>query len=208
MKHLRITIGTLLASLGIICAADETEQTLKIKGLYIGMTITDARDILNTKVKEITGKEFAIVKDTANTAWVLEPKDDPDNTAVVMRKGLGEAAWARLADTRPLVYDNEIPIVRANSHGVVTYIRIGAPLSDKLFNTADLTAQEFVKQLVNAYPIPTLKTFNDQMPGDSPGQLTVSGWEYLSPLGYKIRITDSKAVTIQAIPKQTQRSFD
>ena len=188
----------LCLSMAILCCLANpiyAEDVLKVKGLFLGMKISDARDILHQKLKEVIGKQFEIIKQQDGTfALKLEGHKKEEDFADRIREIASE--FDRGAD-------NGIPAIEADENQNVKFIRIGPALSDKLFNTADLSANDFVQQFVKAYNLPSMKPFQQQF-----GDKVLSGWEYLSPLGYRLRIYESKSINIKIIPKQTERVFN
>ena len=61
------------------------------------------------------------------------------------------------------------------------------PLTDYLFNTGDLTAEEFAQKFINAYDIPNLKVIVFQGKQE---------WRYESPQGWSLAITQDKSVNV------------
>ncbi|OQB44903.1 MAG: hypothetical protein BWY02_02678 [bacterium ADurb.Bin157] len=75
--------------------------------------------------------------------------------------------------------------------------------TNNLFNTTDLTAEQFVKEIISAYKIPSMQTYIRQE-----GTSLEKGWEYSSQEGWKISINYSKHLILSAIAKPSERTFD
>jgi hypothetical protein len=61
------------------------------------------------------------------------------------------------------------------------------PLTDYLFNTTDLTAEEFAQKFIDAYSIPNLHVVTFQGKQE---------WRYESPQGWSLAITQHKQVNV------------
>lgn len=156
-----------------LCRADEA---IKIKGLYIGMKVQDATDVLNKRFREYIGvpPEFQRLNDGSYSLWVT---DRDTNLPLLSLKG--------------------------DNNGTVIEVVMLRRLVDKMFNTADQDFNAFVKQFKNAYKIPEMKPFTHTEFG-----LTDSGYEFSSPTGVRIRISESKAINMALVPTVKERKFD
>ncbi len=74
----------------------------------------------------------------------------------------------------------------ANDGSVREFFFLG-PLSDFLFNTRDLTAEEFALKFINAYNVPNLHVVTFQGKQE---------WRYESPRGWSLAITQQKQVNV------------
>jgi len=156
-----------------LCRADEA---IKIKGLYIGMKVQDATDVLNKRFREYIGvpPEFERLDDGSYSLFVT---DRDTNLPLLTLKG--------------------------DRNGTVIEAVMLRRLVDKMFNTADVDFNAFVKQFKDAYKIPEMKPFTDSEFG-----LTDSGYEFSSPTGVRIRISESKAINMALVPTAKERKFD
>lgn len=89
-------------------------------------------------------------------------------------------------------------------------VKISFNVTNALFNSADMSPEDFSKEILNAYNIPELKPFFLRETIEWNMEKTFSnGWEYSSPEGWKISILNpEKTVILEAIAKATERKFD
>lgn len=156
-------------------------STIKIKGIYIGMDINDIPTLLD---KKLAGTDFAEdlfkeVNENGVIHVIINPKNSISHTKFgshIDMKGFG--------------------LINATTKNQVTSYYLKGPLVDILFNSSDLSTDDFVKAFTDAYKIPEMK-------GEG-------CYIYTSPDGVKISIDRDKSITVEKVPSETERkaSFD
>jgi hypothetical protein len=110
-------------------------------------------------------------------------------------------------------------VITATGDGLVNCIILMPELTNCWFNVTDMAGGDFVQQFKDSYKIPSLEPdFNVAAPEDLVGAFlesiglaesqSVTTWVYTSPVGYKLSLTDEKRVTVEAVARASQRSFD
>ena len=123
------------------CADDNIqgdEQILRVKGLYIGMNIDEAAQILC----KLLGTSFK-VKELDEDEQMLNSFDR--NVAIKY------AIWGN---------GNGLNIY-ADKDKKVNRILLPSGIIDKLFNVSGVNAQDFAKQFTDGYKLPEMKAFSD-----------------------------------------------
>jgi hypothetical protein len=73
--------------------------------------------------------------------------------------------------------------------------RLPSLVVNKLFNSEDMSAEDFATQFLRSYNLPE---FKESRPG----------WECTSLKGFRVRISRDKSMTVEAIPSSKERKFD
>lgn len=200
MKHLH----TIIAILCLFTAPSSHAQTA-IKGLAIDMSIDAALTVVNDRFSEALGQKYEIGAPTPKDAFYgFVPKG-------FSLKPLSSSSKDDLADAlatgRAMLGAPSVFIVLSGEDRKVCRIVLPGYLTDTLFNTADMNARDFAKEILDNYKIPELSPFSINI-GDSPVLNTMNGWEYSSPEGFRIRVFEDKSIEMIRIPKSNTRSFD
>lgn len=85
--------------------------------------------------------------------------------------------------------------IYANKYKKVNMFVFDGPMVDDLFNSQELSAYDFADQFCTAYKISKMTNFID-----------VHGWEYISPHGYKITISESKELIVEHLEAKKPNS--
>ena len=150
---------------------------LVIKGLAIGMSIDAALEVLNERLSGVLEGKFEI-----------EPSE----------------SGAYIGFPAPFMLKFSIKCEVNNN--VVTSIFLPAASTNALFNTADMEASVFARQICTNYGIKEMIPYQD---GYNFIAGTIGrGWEYSSPEGYRIRVSEYKDIHMQKIPKSNERRFN
>jgi hypothetical protein len=137
-----------------------------------------------------------------------------------LNAGLGN--WQlNLKDGSPFISMRNLFAVGASVDGQVNYISLEPPLTVCWFNVLDMSGSDFAQQFIDSYGIPSLEGKVDIVdPADeglfgayfkSMGVVeskAVTTWEYTSPAGYKLSMTDEKKIVVEAVASASQRRFD
>lgn len=203
MKILKLVIPLLC-----IAAAETSYGQIAIKGLAIDMNIDDALKIVNERFNEALGNTYTIGEPQAPLfgeapkGFALIPSKPKSTEGLSEEEKLMQglqmfAALGALAGA-PSAF-----IVEADEEKKINKVVFPGYLTDKLFNTEDMQPGDFAQEIVNNYDIPTMSPFHIEI-GDS----FLSGWEYSSPDGTRIRVFEDKSIEMIRIPKKASRSFD
>ena len=153
----------------------------------------EARDIFNGQFATAIGDRLIVVKNPDGSLMLRPDKPGAEDPMNVFMEAVARSP---------------VPLVKANSDGVVTFIGIPSSLGDKLFNTADLDADSFAQQFIDSYGVPELKPFYERSDIAINVHNTEQGWEYRSPAGFKLRVHSDKSVELEGTPKESERQFD
>jgi hypothetical protein len=140
------------------------EEKLIVKGLYVGM---DGEEAIKTIIAAAEGNVGT------------RPTSDPGAKGVDLL--FRNPRWK--SDEKQ--YAGGIH-VDAKEGYVREYFFLG-PLSDYLFGTGDLTAEEFAQKFIDAYKVPSLHVVTFQGKQE---------WRYESPHGWSLSITQRKQVNV------------
>ena len=86
-----------------------------------------------------------------------------------------------------------ICVFACESDHKLSMIAMGRPILDKMFNSDRIPIEEFAKQFVSAYEIPSMGPFTEQ---------NASGWRFISPYDYEVEIHDTGGLLIQKVAKR------
>jgi hypothetical protein len=163
------------------------EKPLIIKGLYIGMDINEARNILT----QLLGKEWKL-STVGKSVQVLEDyrfgnteifgiKDD--KSAFHSPPNVGDRGFAIIDHYGS--YEGYISCDKNNDK--VTRISFSGKLTDAVFSTAKIKVDDFVSSFWTNYDMPEFNWIP-------------FGWMYTSPNGYTIKIKTNKLIDINKTP--------
>jgi hypothetical protein len=145
--------------------APQQKETLIIKGLYVGMDGQEAvKAILEVGKGNIS----------------LRPTSDPG------AKGF-DLLFHSPGTAEPDVKQYAGGIHVDAKEGYVREFYFLEPLSDYLFNTQELTAEEFAQKFINAYHVPSLQVVTFQGKQE---------WRHESSQGWSLAITQHKQVNV------------
>jgi hypothetical protein len=137
-----------------------------------------------------------------------------------LNTGLGK--WQlTFKDGSPYVAMRNLFTVTATDNGRVDGILLEPALSNCWFNVPDMSGSDFAQQFVDSYGIPSLQAKIEVVDPADQGLFgiyakslglvesrAVTTWEYTSPAGYKLSLTDTKKITVEAVASAAQRKFD
>lgn len=169
------------------------EKPLIIKGLYIGMDINEARNILT----KLLGKEWKLSA-VGNSEKVLEDykfgsSDIFGNRDIFWsfrKPPVGDRGFAIIEICSRIFgnYDNYEGYISCDKNNdKVTRISFGEKLTDTLFATSEMNADDFVSLFRTNYDMPEFNWITH-------------GWLYTSPNGYTIKIKTNKLIDINKTP--------
>jgi hypothetical protein len=174
------------------CSAIAAEKPLIFKGLYLGINSGEARNIFAQKL----GKEWKI-SDTGMTSKILPANfsgDDrifgwPDKrmNGRRMDANIGEYGFAIISKNDS--YEGFVSVNPAN--GKVIRLSFSGEITDILFSTSNIYANEFVSSFSGNYNMPDFNWIPH-------------GWIYTSLLGYIITIYTDKLIDVKnkEVPSQ------
>jgi hypothetical protein len=140
-------------------------KKIVVKGLYVGMSVQELAQAVSTKF---------------GAGWECKP--NIFNTYYIREIG---RTWSGSQ------FDNYVYLWHDDS-GTVMKITFGKICSPRIFNAADLSAEDFAQTFITAYDIPKLRPNGEW-------------WEYTTPDNVRIRISGDKAVEIQKAATEQQR---
>ena len=164
-----------------------TDSSIKIKGLYIGMDLAKAHDILRDAL--------------AGTRWLVSKAQKSSSTgadAIIIT--IAPVPDGQIDGALVMFGTNGIEgVIFADSDGRVNSIIFMNDLVNDMFKATDMEAGEFAQQFATSYHIPDLKVSEN-----------MDSWIYTSPDGVKITIDDKKDLKLQkaANEKERQSSFN
>lgn len=183
-------------------------QTLVFKGLYIGMPFETACRI----VQQLTGTDLS-------PGRVSDPDSKDRFEAVLAPRDVVQALKADMPG--PLLKQLGLKMksdirVAADGDKKVTSIFLRGRFVDKMFNAADMNAEDFARQFGESYGVSNLKTYErnylekkyEKDLGWHDVSRTEQGYEYSDSRGWKIRISKEKNLLLMAVPKKEERKFD
>jgi hypothetical protein len=198
-------------------ATDKTQHfdpsNIKIKGFYIGMDIRSVPELLDKKLAGSDSVyETFFDPDEKSFIHILIYNKDIQSFLAGKNQRLPKESFStrlyevgrgaeRLAEVLPGLNATGDGVFHASANGQVETIVLTSRLVNFLFNSYDMSIEDFLHSIVNAYHIPELK------------QSYLNGgpsWSYTSPVGDKITILEQKAIILNKVPNENERkaSFD
>jgi len=163
------------------------EKPLIIKGLYIGMDINEARNILT----QLLGKEWKL--SNIGDSWkILQDYrfgnkeifgGTDEHLGLYSKPNIGDRGFAIIDNDRN--YEGYISCEKNNDK--VTRISLSGKLTDIILSTAKLNAEDFASAFWTNFNMPEFNWIP-------------FGWMYTSPNGYTIKIKTNKLIDINRIP--------
>jgi hypothetical protein len=198
------------------------ESHFCFKGFCLGMRLDDAQKLINDKYRDAFGPiELTEAKKPSTNpmeemirrgaALQQQLENAPQQSAPTNTTPESVASYLiSVKDTGLL--QMSIPVVEADRQKTVTAFGFTNDIVDKLFNSADMPAKDFVQQFMHSYHIPemrpalfpvALRSFAMYAQGEQ-----VAGWEYTSSDGFRVRISVRKDVLVERVPSNKERKFD
>jgi hypothetical protein len=132
----------------------------------------------------------------------MDIKDVP----AILKEYFGDDASFEVSDVRRSEFSDGFCVkvgtytsIFADVKGIVETIWLEPPLINRLFNVQGIDATTYAKNFINSYKIPEMQPIQDP---------NISGWQYSSPVGFKVTIFADKTTTITAIPILSEQKFD
>lgn len=188
---------------------------LVVKGFYLGMPMSEAEEILNNTLRaevdlfcaraeafEILARQTALFKAWNETGNQLTPQQLFGEQTPWEYKPISKFFADKTNDGRgyELTHDKSenvttrsdivgLPVaVNADNELKVNVIWIRPKFTPLLFNTANVTPAEFVRQFAQGYKLPELARAKD-------------GWRYVSEQGWGIQVNDDFGIRMFYVPK-------
>jgi hypothetical protein len=196
-KNYLLLIFFLLINNTAIYAEDTSDKTkekpLVIKGLSIGMNGDDARTIM----EKIVGPDWILTK-TGPAQKVCEDYKDGDYEIFETKPLTNDTSPSLFS--KPILYGKYGFAIKNSKDFYVGFIFIdektnkviriafGGKLTDYIFNSSNVYADEFVEQFRVNYNMPDFYWI-------------LHGWQHKSIYGYTVQITTSKRIDIQLTGK-------
>lgn len=173
------TAASALAMYDVVAPQEKGPKVLNVKGVQMGMHISDAKDALKAGIpKNLANKflfetmehiVFSIDSTTGNVVGVL---------------------------------------ISSQENYKLKQMILSNVLVDALFSTEGLPAKDFASEFIKAYGIENMDAFNEEASGGwgyVGNESFKHGWRFLSEYGYKVDITTSGelAITQTAVASQT-----
>ena len=170
------TLFTLVCCLSLCHASPQGPETLKVKGLYLGMPLDQAVEIAGT------------MTDVAD--YVLQPFN------------LSEFKFRKFESRRHHYWCSGKSVVppivfAADTEKKVTFISIHGALVEELFEYQQESAEDFSRTFAVAHGLPTMTAFQQAGQSPLPNLIPDSGWRFSSSFGYKITVYSNKDIDIE-----------
>ncbi len=183
----------ILICLTAVIPALAAEKQVNLKGLYIGMPVEEAKDILKNNLDSewkttITGNTDSVL---------LDYRLGNESIFGVNRKGGNYTLGSIIGDYgfaihRYNFYEGFISADKKTN--MVIRISLSGEIINDLFNAKQISANEFVSRFTKDFDLPDFNWIP-------------SGWIYTSPLGYVITIKTNKLIDInETTPGVTQKN--
>jgi hypothetical protein len=180
----RIILITIIAVIGLfnLNTAIAQEKPLVIKGLFIGMETTEAKQIL----MQLLPHNWTISQ-TGETYKVLL-NYRTGNSEIFGNLGTGYlyAKFCPGATGFAIIRDNfyEGYISTDKSGNKVTRITLSGTITDQIYSSAKIDAENFASAFWKNYNMPDFNWIP-------------YGWQYISPMGYTVTIMTDKLIDIK-----------
>jgi hypothetical protein len=195
-----------------------------IKGLYLGMNISDANNVCGSLIKEHT----ASFESSCPSEWSMRieltevqkvNKEQEKYTYAFKKIGDLDANGSYFQIIKYLKHneygenDKSLLTIESDSKGKVIRIFIAFDFVKHLFNSHQITNEDFAQKFISAYKIPQLETY--PIPNTA-----LRAWRYNDPNNYNLLIIpdqyntmgDSKwgggDIVIETVTKENKVNFD
>jgi len=182
MKRI-ITIITIFIVLFFCSAVMAQEKPLIVKGLYIGMDVNEARNI----IEKLLGKEWKITP-IGDSMTVLQDYrfgetkifGTKDNLSIFRGSIVGDRGFAIIFK----IYDSYEGFISSDKNNKVTRISFSGQIANLLFSSSNINAEDYATSFWKNYNMPDFNWI-------------IAGWTYTSPNGYTIIIKTDKFIDIK-----------
>jgi DNA-directed RNA polymerase subunit RPC12/RpoP len=185
--------------------------TLVVKGLYVGMPITEALSICNKNLSTVAKPYALVIGETNISTFQSEHKN-----IILHKRDLGFVTFTL---SEYVIWDGKItagePLtgggltIECDSNKKVKRIYCNEAVVDAMFNTKGVSPDDFARKFSESYRLPELKSAHEN---------DWDGWEYLSDSGWRLRIVSrkllrdnyvtTKEIEILAVPTASQMKFN
>ena len=166
--------------------ATEASKSIIVKGLYVGMTVQELLNAVRT----------------LGSPWKIDHTDDPKQINI-LNDDLENKQIELIGAHDPAAekFDTSIHLW-LDAADRVEQILIGQKCCNQLFNSQDLSAEDFARNFIDAYGIKEMKR--------AVTEHNLQCWEYTSPDNVKFRIFPDKIVNISKVmgKSEVQKSFN
>jgi hypothetical protein len=145
------------------CHCGRSPLSVKVRDLYLGMPMNDAVKRVEAMYRQVEGSRFRILQ---WRQW--------DSFSVHTDR------------------ETEMDITIGNSDNGIRFICFNPGLTDKLFDSASLSADQLARWFAEEYHLPALEHRINRNPPQPEHY-----WEYVSSRGWKVFITQAKALVLQ-----------
>lgn len=185
--------------------APEQDQSPKkpfaIKGLYLGMPISEAQDIVNNGLRD-TFEIYAAKRDGIRRIGLAARGQDeagwPAYKPITKFSVQNNASGSKLvkAIDEDVGWDDDYSVViTADSQQKVDFIALGVLFTRSLFDTQNLSVSEFAEKFANGYELPEMTR----------GQ---RGWRYISDEGWGVEVADDYSIKLFRAAKDDASQFN
>jgi len=179
---------------------------LIFKGLYLGMPVEEAAIVmLNNGLPPGGGSDSPYEKGgpwDGNTPLQLSEKGE-DGSSFLRRSGCAIA---------PDVSMYSWWIMKIDANGTVIEFTLMADAVNVLFNTGDMSADDFAQMFIDAYGIPELAATakqTNEMEQYFSDKFVKLGWEYIDrDYGWGVTISDTKILKVFQITRANETQFN
>jgi hypothetical protein len=166
---------------------NKASKPIIVKGLYIGMRVQELPDVVSS---------------TLGSPWRIDRTDNPKHITI-LNDVLDTKQFDLICAHDPAAeeYDTSI-YLWLDADDRVEQILIGQKCCNQLFNSQDLSAEDFAQIFIDAYGIKEMK--------QALTEKNLLCWEYTSPDNIRFRIYPNKVVNISKIMDkiEVQKNFD
>lgn len=177
----------------------EAKNTLTIKKFHLGMEYASAKELIKQYIKGSSLEKASQFQLQADGFTLISQLTD-DEIKVAQR--LANFAGRELSHEEEW---EKIAVVKVDEQRKVIYFKINSDLSKILFNSGDLTNEEFAQMFVNEYEIPNVSPvyFSDGV------SRYLTNWAFTNHEGgWHLEIGADKSVSLEQRIKVADRGFD
>jgi hypothetical protein len=147
----------------VFCYCGRSPRSVKVRGLYLGMSMNDAVKQVEAMYRQVEGSRF---------------------------RKLHWRQWDSFSAHTDR--ETEMDITIRDSDNGIRFICFNPGLIDKIFDSASLSADQLARWFAEEYRLPVLAHRINRNPPQPEHY-----WEYVSSRGWKVFITQAKALVLQ-----------
>lgn len=175
-------------------------STIKIKGLFIGMSIDTIEEWCTERLESLPTFSFKRLVNASEgiQIFIIHNKNIIEQVEQSIKSSDANPSTAFIAFLQNI--QSTQPSFILSKNGQVTEVDLNPDLVNALFDSESMDAATFAQEIVNAYDIPTLKVEQDQS-----NLFAKPKWAYTSDEGFRVVVHQTKRIELSKVASVQER---